>query len=215
MKRLLFVPLVALALAGIVACAAKGVRNQTRVAALGVVDAAVAVSQAESELYASSVYAKDTHDTLVEGKLKILYAAQSFERAAKSIPDGSNSLPVAVEKARIDVLRAVESFEKLVPAVGAAKGQIDVALQALRAALTRQAMLSAPAPVSAQMPGGGAYALLAMATMIARLAQSSRTLFGELRLLLKKAGATDEELDAAGVKVDAEIERVETTERGQ
>lgn len=142
-SRLLLIALL-VAIASLEACAARGPRNTTRVAALAVGEAALGLDQIERQAYTSGLYgadavaAKATHDAIGGKVLIVLRAARAFERAAASWPDDGTPAPAAVDAARAGLLAALADVETILPAAAAARDPILRALAAVRAALEVQ-----------------------------------------------------------------------------
>lgn len=200
------------------ACAAKGLRNQLRVGALGANQAAIDLSQTESDLYASRLYPQATHDTLVEAKLKVLHSARAFERAVAQWPAGEETLPVAVEQARRAVLVALDDLEKVIPQIEVVRRPLDAALKALRDALATQIsqhLQPVPPLRPAELPPlqPGLLSILAIAQLVTKMLLDGRLNPARWIAFLRKEGASDEEIAASDLAVSAEIARVETTEK--
>lgn len=177
------------------ACAAKGLRNQTRVTALAVGDSVVALDEVEAVLFKANVYDKATHDRIGDGVLKLARAARAFERGAASWQDGP--APVTIASLRLGVLAALTDVEQLVPE--AHRARFAAALAAIRAAVGAvSARIRLPLePVKAAgLPAGGIMGLLSLIQLISKLLQERRLTFVKLWHFLKAEGATDEELAA-------------------
>lgn len=213
-SRAAFVVALAVLAIGWQACAARGPRNQSRVAALTVGEAALGISRMETQLYRGNVYAKDVHDTLSDPILKVLYAARGFERAVAAWPEGADA-PATVEAAKQAVLVALADLEHVVPTVAAARDPLLRAIAAVRAALADPlAGLQAVPPVQAEMPPGGLLAFLALVNVLGSLFQSGRTTFDRIKAALKAEGATDEELATLDAALSEEIAAREAERSG-
>lgn len=203
---------------GAQACAARGARNKTRVAALGVTDAAISLSQAESNLHAANILNDQQHRTLDGPITRSLYAARAFERAARQWPESTKTLPADVDAARLAILAALSDVEKAVPAAANAHDAIVTAIEAVRAAVrlafpnVQQARFEAGSPIHAEIPLDPA-GLIALIQIGIGLVDAGKTTFDRLRSgirdLLKREGATDEELDAGDARLSSEIKRRE------
>lgn len=206
--RVLAVVLAVGLLSASVACAARGARNQARVAALTVGEAALALDQVERDLYAAGIpgYDKLLHDQVGQGVLKVLYAARAFERAARQWQDGLEA-PAAVDAARVGVTVALDDIEHLLPAAAAIRDPLLRALAGIRAVLASPQAMLPPGPVRlAQLPSGGLLGFLALMQVFAALVSEGRTTFARLVSVAKQEGATDEELDALDLRLTSAID---------
>jgi hypothetical protein len=191
------------------ACAAKGPRNTTRVAALTAGDLALDVDKAERDIYAAGIkeYGKPQHDAVGDQVLKVLYATRAFERASRQWHDGETT-PKAVDDAKAALVAAIADLERVIPATEAVRTPLLKALNALKAYLSSpSAFLDAAPPLqTAELPlPAGALAILAWAQLAGTLIASGRSSLEKLKSALQREGATDEELDALDVKLTAAI----------
>lgn len=198
------------------ACAAKGPRNTTRVAALTAGDLALDLDKTERDIRAANLagYDKPKQDAVGAGILKVLYATRAFERAARQWHEGDNT-PAAVDSAKAAVVTALNDLQNVLPAIDGVRIPLLKALNALKAFLSQPtAYLADVPPIHAELPLPPAVlSIFALAQLAAQLVASGRTTFGKLKAALQKEGATDEELDALDVKLTDAIAQREA-ERG-
>ena len=134
LRPLVVVALLALAI-GAASCAAKGPRNQARVAALTVGEAVLGIDQVERTLFAQNAFDKATHDRVGAIVLKALYASRSYERAVAAWPDSSLE-PSHVLAARHVLLAILQELGTILPASVSGRASFVVAVDVARAALT-------------------------------------------------------------------------------
>jgi hypothetical protein len=207
--RFLLMAFLCLTLTTVWACAAKGVRNQTRVGALTVGEAALAINQTEQRLAAASVPGYDVaaQKAVSAGVLQVLLAARAYERAAKAYPE-SGSPSDQVAQAKVGIIHALDDLAAAVPAVTAVREPLLRAIDALRVLLTPSADAGSLPVVRAQALPPQVTALFALANLFVGLLSSGRSSVAKLKELLQREGATDEELDALDVRLsDAIAER--------
>lgn len=188
------------------ACAAKGVRNQTRVGALTVGEAALAIDAAERQVAAGNIPAYDAamQKQVGAGVLKVLHAARAYERAAASWKDGE-PIPQTLADAKVGLALALTDLSAVIPQAEAVRGPMLKAIDVLKAALAAGlAMREIPPVQNAQLPAG-VMSLLALANLIGGLVSSGRTSFDRIKGLLQKEGATDEELGALDLHLSEAI----------
>lgn len=208
--RFLLMAFLCVTLATVWACAAKGVRNQTRVGALTVGEAALAIDQAEHQLLAANVPGYDVaaQKAVSAGILKVLYAARAYERAAKDYPTtGTASEQIA--QAKVGVARALDDLTAAIPATTAVREPLLRAINALRALLTPSADAGALPVVRAQALPPQVTALFALANLFVGLLSSGRSTYAKLKETLQREGATDEELEALDAHLSEAIARRE------
>lgn len=199
----------------VTACAAKGVRNQTRVGALSVGEAALAIDAAERQVAAGNIPAYDAaaQKQVGAGVLKVLHAARAYERAAASWKDGE-PIPQTLADAKVGLALALTDLSAVIPQAEAVRGPMLKAIDVLKAALAAGlAMRDVPPVQNAQLPAG-VMSLLALANLIGGLVSSGRTSYDRIKALLQKEGATDEELTALDLSLSDAIARREAEQGG-
>jgi hypothetical protein len=190
--RSLAVAAVLVALVGSAACAAKTVRDQARVGALGVGESVLALAQVLK---------------VNDGVIKVLYASRAYERAVAAWPDGGTA-PEQVDAAKAGLTKALDDLVAIAPQIEAVRQPLLRAIAAVRAALTAQANAHAlDGVVMAQTLPGGLVQLFAFANLILSLVSSGRSSFTKIKDILQKAGATDEELKELDDRLSSEIDR--------
>lgn len=182
-------------------CAARGARNKTRVAALTVGDAAVAISQTEATLFSGGAYPKATHDQLNPKIITVLKASRAFERAAAGW-QGGDVTPASVETARTALLAALDDLQGISNDLPPAFRQsIDALRSALAAVKVGELRLEAVS--RAETPG---LPILALIELVGALVTSGRSTYEKIKAALKSEGATDEELAAVDAALTREID---------
>jgi hypothetical protein len=207
LTRFLFALLACVLLVTLTACAAKGVRNQTRVGALAVSDAVLALNSAEQSIAAANVpgYDVPAQKAVGAGILKVLHAARAYERAAKDYP-ANGPAPQQLADAKVGINRALDDLVAAVPAIAGVREPLLRAVNVLRAALTSASADAGSLPViRAQAIPPQIAGLFALANLFVGLIGSGRSTFEKLKATLQKEGATDEELDALDLRLSEAI----------
>ncbi len=211
LTRFLFPVLACALLLTVTACAAKGVRNQTRVGALSVGEAVLALDQAEQQLAAASIpgYDVPAQKAVGAGMLKVLHAARAYERAAKDYP-ASGPVPEQLAAAKVGINHALDDLVAVVPSIAGVREPILRAVNVLRAALTSASADAGRLPVvRAQALPPQIMGLFALANLFVGLISSGRSTVEKLKASLQKEGATDEELEAIDLRLSDAIARRE------
>lgn len=209
--RLAFALLSCVLLVTLTACAAKGVRNQTRVGALSVGEAVLALDQAEQQLAAAGIPGYDVlaQKAVGAGVLKVLHAARAYERAAKDYPV-SGSVPEQLAAAKVSITRALDDLVAAVPDISGVREPLLRAVNVLRAVLTSSSADAGTLPVvRAQALPPQVAGIFALANLFVGLLSSGRSTVERLKATLQKEGATDEELEAVDLRLSEAIARRE------
>lgn len=198
------------------ACAAKGVRNQTRVGALTVGEAAIAIDQAERQVAAANVpgYDASAQKQVGAGILKVLHAARAYERAAASWQE-NGPVPEQISAAKVGISQALDDLVAVTPSIEGVRSPLLKAIEVLRAALAAASADAGHLPVvRAQALPPQIMGLFALANLFVGLVSSGRTTFEKLKAALQKEGATEEELAALDVQLSDAIARREAEQAG-
>lgn len=191
--------------AGVVsACAARSPIGKARVGALVFSRAAHDVKLAEDQLFAANLpeYDKAKHQAVQQKVRAVLVAAVAYDDAAKQLKPG-DSKPQAVIDAGNALVVAVTELSKSIPKLGGA----ERALVAVVAGLQSSIATYLATPMNAEMPFQGVFGLVGL---LLGLIQQGRIEVDALKELLKKSGATDDEIDAAAGVVRQDIADIDS-----
>lgn len=214
MRNLKFaVVLVMIAMVGGAACAARGPRNKVRVSALTVASLAVDLYRAEQTVYAGNVpgYGKPQHEAVARGVLKVQYAANAYVKAALDYPADGSSVPATVAGALKAVNQALDELALGLPAIEGVRLPVKAAIEALRAALNSVPVTARdlPSPMHSELPAS-VMTVFALMQLAMKMYAEGKLTVERLRAFLKKEGATDAELIAAGTLLDQTISALES-----
>lgn len=200
--RGLAVVALALALAPSAACAAKGARNQARVGALTMTEALVAIDRAEITVSEAGIpqYTTDARDRVGLAIGKVARFVAAYTVAVEDWDQDGTTVPQAVLDADKGLRGAVDELEKALPVIAAIRDPLSRALNALKALIPSppQSVIegSEPDVVIAQLPPG-VMLFMTLMNLLSKMLGDGRLTIDRIKALLKKEGATDEELDAA------------------
>lgn len=180
-------------------CAVTTVRARAQTTAMVSTELALAIDQAEWDVYAAGIYDQDKHQEIGRYIRALLHAERGYVRAVRTWPAGEPfSTPTAVQQARAALVTAAADLRRGLQGVAGTTSIIKV-LEAFEAAWGLSPSL--PAPVAAET--GWIGLLLLLMKMIA----DGRLTRDKILWWLKQDGATDAELALAEQQLTDAINR--------
>lgn len=190
---------VSLAASSAAGCAATTARARAQTTAMVSTELALAVDQAEWDVYEAGVYDQATHQEIGRYIRALLYAERGYVRAVQAWPEGDPfSTPASVQQARHALVTAAADLRRGLQGVPGT-GPIVKTLETFEAAwgLTP----SPPDPVTAEAGWIGLLLLLLKMVADGRLTRE------KILFWLKQDGATDDELAAAEQQLTDAIDK--------
>lgn len=181
------------------ACAATTARARAQTTAMVSTELALAIDQAEWDVYGTGIYGQDKHQEIGRYIRALLYAERGYVRAVRTWPAGEPFLtPPFVAQAGAALMAAAADLRKGLQGVSGT-GPIVRALEAFEAAWGLTPALPAPSTAEAGWIG----LLLLLLKMIA----DGRLTRDKILFWMKQDGATDAELAAAEQQLTDAIAR--------
>lgn len=180
---------------GTLACAATTARAKAQTTAMVSTELALAVDQAEWDVYGAGVYDQATHQEIGRYIRALLHAERGYVRAVQAWPEGApDAAPAAVVQARHALQSAAADLRRGLAAIPGT-GAVVKALEVFEAAFGFSSPLAA---------GTGWMGLL---ILLLQMIADGRLTREKILFWVKQDGATAEELAAAERQLTAAIDR--------